>query len=1224
MSTLRPVWQRIQTCGNVMALLLLVAVTGAIESERLVVGLVVGVAFVGCTAAHLVQSKQWAELCIGILIMLVAIIAILRAVSATRRFQQLLYQHREHVANTINQAMNWSAAHANLDVEQLGPAPLNVDCAPRQQCSDLRTLYVQARQCIPELNRIATHIRSAVGGLHAAEGPGFSIRLLPLPEARSRIKVDHGCRVPDLVGLLSCTFDCCNIQEASACARALIACQQPMDIEVKRLDNGFRGAELSGGDRTILTTCSLGGGFLCTFSIRSADTALPEEAKAEVWVLARRAGLLGISPLRLGSYVRTPRQVHVGIGMLRVVSAAASLFLAISYFLEYSGESLVKGLSLPLPHLTTACMVLLDTWDRSVCERSGRRRSRVSHFYQRVLGVGGKFFLPRVVVVQTSGMLLQAVGKLSLLGAMVTTLRMQPPRNSPPRPSVDLSSGFWALLLTLVAHAFFVGIYVGSSARPTSAARQTIIGMLGPLLLQVSYILSYGTCAFLVIRQTDILPASITQDENRAVADLFFTDTVVGGHARPDKTFAFPDLSRPVAFFALALPAAGLMLTTRAVEERLAFLGPGALARFAPPLGRASRTRLRDRGPMLTRPSGPSGSPAVHARTASTRRRCVVVAGALVPLVSLVLLGAILAVGNSDRFPLETTPSCFPCWCSAEGELRSCGVAVDMRYRVLSLEQAGIARIRPGAFSPSAFVSSPNLISEASFRGNVLEALEAGTFQHMPQITWLDLRDNTLEVIAPGAFEGLERARDLLLDLSPNISVSIRRCGGYGCRLPALKAGAFRGLPRLRTLGLGLSGATGTGVPSMEPGAFSGLDSLEVLRLDSAECFDASGRLLPGLFDGLGQLRVLVLSGTRVSQMGPGDFAGTPRLRLLDVSSRRSSEPGGLEVQPGTFQGLAQLRFLDLSYVGMEDLQPGALAGLSELRHLGLSQNSLRRLRAGVLQGLGNLEELDLSGNNITEVEPAAFDGLRSPPLQSLSLRGAPLHSSALACTEAVVCRDSFIALWRLARAFVTNIFVDGLGCSEARHLCGQDASQTLTLIDPACPETCGTCGAFAADDSQADSCADKDWVLVYGSALAAGVELPPGAPGAPGTARPLATWSTCADVVASGACEHPFWHEAVSLICPVTCDKCGVSKDRPCADVSFFTDTLGYNACQDDLFVTLCGNDGALGDLVRLICPSSCGECTNATEGCEGTTVGLTLGEVLELLNAGAATHGP
>ncbi|CAK0893780.1 unnamed protein product [Prorocentrum cordatum] len=841
-------------------------------------------------------------------------------------------------------------------------------------------------------------------------------------------------------------------------------------------------------------------------------------------------------------------------------------------------------------------------------------RSRASHFYQRVLGVGGKLFFPRVVAVQTSGMLLQAVGKLSLLGAMVTTLRLQPPLNRPPRPSVDLSPGFWALVSTLVAHALFVGVYVGGLTRGASAAKQTIVGMLGPLLLQVSYILSYGACAFLVVQQGEILPASVTQDDKRAVdTDFFATDVVVGALSRPDKSFAFPDLTRPVAFFALALPAVGLMLTTRAVEERLAFLGHAARAAHSaqPPAGRTSRPRLSDHvpGPMLF------GSPVGRAHATRPRHRCAAAAGALVSLVSLGLLFAILMVGNSDRFPLEPVPGCFPCWCPSEGELRSCGVAVDMRYKVLSLERAGITRIRPGAFSPSNFVSSPNLILEASFRGNALDELEEGTFQHMSYVTRLDLRDNSLRAIAPGAFEGLARAEDLLLDLSWVLTEEKSRCGGAGtCRLPALTVGSFLGLPRLRILGLGLSGAAGSGVPSVEPGAFSGLGSLEVLRLDSCACFDSLGRLPPGFFDGLGQLRVLVFSGTSLSRVSPGDFAGTPSLRVLDLHGTRLAE-GGLEVQPGAFQELAQLRLLDLSDVQLEDLQPGALAGLVELRHLTLGNNALQRLRAGAMSGLGNLEELDLSGNPLTEVEPAALDDLSTPPLQSLSILRTPLQSQALACTaDEDDCRDSFLAVWRLTRTFLSDVFVGGLGCSDARSLCGVDKGGTV--IDPVCPVTCGTCGSLSDDGSAAD-CVDKDWAMTYTSTLASGVQLESGWPGADNTEWPLSRWTTCAHMVAAGACEHFYWNDVATLVCPVACGLCDALRARSCEDIDLFENSL--LSCEVLVSTTsLCGDSGAFGDLIRLICPNSCGECSASAEGCAGGAASLTLGEVLELMNAG------
>ncbi|CAK0854799.1 unnamed protein product [Prorocentrum cordatum] len=664
------------------------------------------------------------------------------------------------------------------------------------------------------------------------------------------------------------------------------------------------------------------------------------------------------------------------------------------------------------------------------------------------------------------------------------------------------------------------------------------------------------------------------------------------------------------------------MLTTRAVEERLAFLGPGASARSAAPLGRrcAAATgalaslgcqgqRCQEAG--RTRRSRPGRGPDTHARRSKKKVASACWAPSSWP---------------QDRFPLEPAPSCFPCWCSSEGELRSCGVAADMKYSVLSLAQAGITHIRPGAFSPSTFASSPNMFSEASLRGNRLRTMEIGTFQHMTELTWLDLRDNGLDAIAPGAFDGLERLQHLLLDISAEFQDGASQCTLPQCKLPPLKAGVFRGLSQLRTLGLcSWKGQSWfyTGVPSVEPGVFSGLDSLEVLRMHGA--FDepfwqaAGGRLPPGLFAGLGRLRVLVLGNARLPRLGPEDLAGTPGLRGFLLPDLRDNPL--YQVQPGTFQGLAQLRLLDMSRCGLVDLQPGTFAGLAELRHLSLSQGCFRQLRAGAFAGLENLEELDLSSNEfLALVAPGALDDLSSPPLQSLSLKGTPLQGAVERCapwdSTAEHCSDSFLALWRLTRNFFSDVFVNGLGCSEVSQLCGNDQSMTQA----GCPVTCGLCDAVAADASQADGCEDRDWVLDYVMVLMVGLELPLDVPGAPGSTSPLSTWSTCADVAAAGACDHPFWLEAATLLCPVACGLCDAYRQRSCTDFAFFAGPLGdlSRLCSGPYFEPLCSDLGPLGDLARLLCPSTCGECSAVAGVCDGAADSLTLGEGMEFLNAG------
>ena len=195
-------------------------------------------------------------------------------------------------------------------------------------------------------------------------------------------------------------------------------------------------------------------------------------------------------------------------------------------------------------------------------------------------------------------------------------------------------------------------------------------------------------------------------------------------------------------------------------------------------------------------------------------------------------------------------------------------------------------------------------------------------------------------------------------------------------------------------------------VTALKPEDFEGLSNLTVLRISA----EGDLTLVPGLFEGLPNLRKLYLSGNHVVEEIPlGVFRGLSNLDYLglgldghpgvpvtldsgvfkDLSNLRSLAIGNnFTLRPGLFTGLSKLRLLYVK-TNRQTLPPGVFAGLSDLVKLRfLSEAPV--LRTGTFQGLTNLRHLDMRGritvfgphitslSQLTLIEPGAFDGLRN------------------------------------------------------------------------------------------------------------------------------------------------------------------------------------------------------------------------------------------------------
>ena len=170
---------------------------------------------------------------------------------------------------------------------------------------------------------------------------------------------------------------------------------------------------------------------------------------------------------------------------------------------------------------------------------------------------------------------------------------------------------------------------------------------------------------------------------------------------------------------------------------------------------------------------------------------------------------------------------------------------------ILSLRDNQIDAVEAGAFN-----GLVNLIN-LDLSNNQLKQLDANMFTDLKNCTYLHLDDNLIQEIEPGSFNGLSNLEQL--DLCNN-------------KLIILKADMFQGLVALESLNL-----CHNGIFLIDDNTFAHMKKLQSLSLHHNDLTTLS----PGTFSGLESLETLNLEGNHLTSL-PGDlFNDQPRpLRL--------------------------------------------------------------------------------------------------------------------------------------------------------------------------------------------------------------------------------------------------------------------------------------------------------------------------------------------------------
>ena len=240
---------------------------------------------------------------------------------------------------------------------------------------------------------------------------------------------------------------------------------------------------------------------------------------------------------------------------------------------------------------------------------------------------------------------------------------------------------------------------------------------------------------------------------------------------------------------------------------------------------------------------------------------------------------------------------------------------------------------------------------DANCRGRGLEAVppECGLCENM------DLRNNQLEWLEAGAFQGYATLRYLYLEFN---------------LIQGIAEGAFRGCSSLGYIYLQYNILRQVG-----PGAFSGAVALKRLFLNQNEIVG----LHRDAFRGLGRLERLYLADNNLASLDAAVFQQTRRLQYLHIGDNSLAE-----LPQGLLDNLGSLTDLNLEENRLRSLDGTLFRDLTNLVKLALAGNRIHAL--GPLPVLPRLSVLDLARNDLGDL--AALDAGLVEGLSALFLGG--------------------------------------------------------------------------------------------------------------------------------------------------------------------------------------------------------------------------------------------
>ncbi|CAD6228677.1 GSCOCG00006494001-RA-CDS [Cotesia congregata] len=234
---------------------------------------------------------------------------------------------------------------------------------------------------------------------------------------------------------------------------------------------------------------------------------------------------------------------------------------------------------------------------------------------------------------------------------------------------------------------------------------------------------------------------------------------------------------------------------------------------------------------------------------------------------------------------------------------------------------------------PTVLLLNLDSLAKLHLAYNHLQELGEGTFQHLYNLTHIDLSNNIIERIDNGAFVGLINLYELNLK---------------GNRLTNFAGESFN---------------TGTG--------------LQIIDLSD----NAISYISPTAFVIHPRLRILKLNGNRFARF-PSEFIKPLQfLEMIDLSENALKNIGEF-----AFSQMTRLRELDLSNNKIESVDELAFHNSTQLQFIDLSNNVIDSLSERTMEGVVRIELLNLRNNKLTTLPDTIFDPSRIKIVEKIDL----------------------------------------------------------------------------------------------------------------------------------------------------------------------------------------------------------------------------------------------
>ncbi|CAE6936006.1 LGR4 [Symbiodinium sp. CCMP2592] len=941
LETIQEVWRWFE-----LALIFFVQAAADVRSKTLLLLMILSLLPVVCMSLADSLGLSASLVCAMLLVPLLASVsyANLRFDQLQRAAQELLLASEGFYSQVLGPEECLSASDTSLVFGAAVEEYASVEEVRQEH--DLKSSFLCARRHLLSFQRVVQASVRAVAGTHGAEA-----QLKNVTDAAA-VKTDGGDGLPGQgarcrhLDILYCEVHCNGLSEVREVWRELRerleGVEQP--IRIAALRDGF--VQKDSTRRCCEVVLSIQG-YLATVVLLEKSLAQAEVHLAGLRVLAESFGLLADARPKPSGAIPAPATTQhslclvMALALVRATALLCSMYFGCQYLIRYSPElhrhlpvqlrQLLKigttdsdstetrcwlsALTLSLPYAVLVVLLAHDLCRLCKRHQAPRRPTPSQLIYERHFGVqGGRYYTIKVAVLQFMTVLLQALGKLQLLGGIVAFSLQQDAAASP-----LLKQCFWLFWGLLALNAAYPSLLFALPHLPWCRYSSAVMDV----VLDMGYTVTYMLMVVTAISEL-ALEASVQGN--------FGEESELGFSNRISPVFAFPT-GHSGDFRCFPCRCSEI------AEERLAWNVTS--------------------GPCMLHADGCITSASVFPPDFNDTMCSIEVApniGGAIHVVNFITSsdGAYMIV-NGQRYgggyyssrPHGVVPHGSILWksdgwsgftlCPAHFlRLDSCGLAAALRQ-----EQLLLTGLR--AIAPSALHTLSGRLRRLSLTNSSIRSLPGHRFERLGGLQALDLSRSELTDMHPDSFRGLTELR--LLSLSQNKLTKLT--DDFLRHLPSLEQLFVGGKVFVNKLGYAYSRIMGNHLASLPAIQHQRLKYLDVSENRLAELRTETFARLPAL-------RTLDLASNKLTSLPEGIFAGVTSLEGLSLEDNRISSLGA-----GTFANMTALKTLTLHYNQLSSLPEGIFAGLTALEVLNLESTGLSSLPAGCLRELDSSADLE-------------------------------------------------------------------------------------------------------------------------------------------------------------------------------------------------------------------------------------------------------------------------